>query len=77
MVIDENEIRWSYFDGFLAECPPIPRIGDRIDMEEGSGAVKNVTHILRQYKDGPYLRIALNIGKLAQGEKIYSSVCNL
>ena len=36
----------TYFLGPTAECPPIPRIGETVDLEEMSGAVTGLTHAM-------------------------------
>ncbi len=36
----------TYFLGPTSECPPIPRIGETVDLEVMSGAVTGLTHAM-------------------------------
>ena len=36
----------TYFLGPTSECPPIPRIGETVDLEEICGAVTGLTHAM-------------------------------
>ncbi len=36
----------TYFLGPTSECPPIPRVGETVDLDEVSGAVTGLTHAM-------------------------------
>ena len=36
----------TYFLGPTSECPPIPRVGETVDLEEICGAVTGLTHAM-------------------------------
>ena len=55
-----EEHRAEYFAGDSASCPPLPRIGEFVILEDFSGYVVGVTHNLRYSREGPVLYIEIS-----------------
>ena len=76
-VMDRAENRPLYFSGSAAECPPVPHVGDRIEMGHFNGIVEKVTHVHREYATGMRLQIIVQISPLSVGESKYSDKWNV
>jgi hypothetical protein len=56
----EDEKRFEYYAGEPASCPPIPRVGEYISLDEYTGHIVGVGHYLQKNSVGPVLYIEID-----------------
>jgi hypothetical protein len=47
-ITDAAENKFDWFIGPPQECPPLPRIGERVECGIGEGTVQKVDHVMEQ-----------------------------
>ena len=56
----ENERRFEFYSGEAAGCPPVPRIGEFVVLDNYSGHVVGVNYVLRQRPEGAVLLVDID-----------------
>jgi hypothetical protein len=73
-VFDQAGNKVDYFIGPAAECPPIPQIGHKIEVDSFLGVVTSVEHISRNTGAKPRIHVVVTIRELEGEEEPYSAL---
>jgi hypothetical protein len=64
-LLDESDHPYDFFIGEAAECPPIPRVGERVLYRSGIGEVTEVLYVYEDIPISDSYRIAVRLKQVA------------
>ena len=64
-LLDEADNPYDFFIGDAAECPPIPRVGERVLYRFGIGEVTEVLYVYEDADPSDSYRIAVRLKLVA------------
>lgn len=64
-LLDESDNPYDFFIGEASECPPIPRVGERVLYRCGIGEVTEVLYVFEDIPVSDSYRIAVRLKLVA------------